>query len=130
MERPTAGTDERSAIPPIFFRRPRLLNAAVHHEYPLQPVPDPGFARTTNSVCLGMTEFVANRSPWSPSSVTKTTTISWSERTASGEQAAYVRTYPFIRRTGKERTKPLQRHEGDINIKILWVGGAWPQSIG
>ncbi len=42
---------------PLFYKRPRPLNAAVHRGLSLMPTSDFGFARSTNSVVLGATEF-------------------------------------------------------------------------
>ena len=57
MEQQAAGAAVRSADLPIFYRRPRPLNAVADQGWSLQPVTDFGFARATNSVVLGAAEF-------------------------------------------------------------------------
>src|ERR1700751_2552084 len=57
MERPAAGAERRSAVLPIFYHRPRPLNAVADQGRSLRPVTDFGFARSTNSVVLGAAEF-------------------------------------------------------------------------
>jgi hypothetical protein len=57
MERPAAGSERRSADLPIFYHRPRPLNAVADQGYSLRPITDFGFARATNSVVLGAAEF-------------------------------------------------------------------------
>jgi SapC len=56
VERPAAGAERRSAALPIFYHRPRPLNAVADRGCSLQPVTDFGFARATNSVVLGAAE--------------------------------------------------------------------------
>lgn len=55
----TAGAAPSGANMPIFYRRPRPLNAETDRELSLQRTPDYGFARATNSVILGAAEFPA-----------------------------------------------------------------------
>src|SRR6516164_8560556 len=53
----TAAGDGRQAALPIFYSRPRPLDATGDRGLSLQPVTDFGFARTTNSVLLGAAEY-------------------------------------------------------------------------
>ena len=57
MERPAAGAERRSADLPIFYHRPRPLNAVADQGRSLRPVTDFGFARATNSLVLGAAEY-------------------------------------------------------------------------
>jgi SapC len=52
----TADDGQRAALP-IFYSRPRPLDAVLDRGRSLQPVSDFGFARATNSVLLGAAEF-------------------------------------------------------------------------
>jgi hypothetical protein len=51
-----AGNGQRAALP-LFYNRPRPIDAAGDRGLSLQPVMDFGFARTTNSVLLGAAEY-------------------------------------------------------------------------
>src|SRR6516164_2928685 len=53
----TAAGDGRQAALPIFYSRPRPLDATGDRGLSLQPVTDFGFARATNSVLLGAAEY-------------------------------------------------------------------------
>ena len=53
----TAAGDGRQAALPIFYYRPRPLDATGDRGLSLQPVTDFGFARATNSVLLGAAEY-------------------------------------------------------------------------
>ena len=52
----SAGDGQRTALP-IFYRRPRPIDAVLDSGRSLQPISDFRFARVTNSVLLGAAEF-------------------------------------------------------------------------
>jgi SapC len=116
----------RTASLPIFYSRPRPLDAVADRGRSLRPVSDFGFARATNSVLLGAAEspravrsypiVFTSREPRVAVAVLG---LEGNENLFVGEDGrwreghyvpAYVRRYPFISRaTGNERAHPLRR---------------------
>jgi SapC len=108
----TAAGDDRHAALPIFYRRPRPLDAAGDRGLSLQPVMDFGFARATNSVLLGAAEYPRAMRNYpivftgsEPRVAVAVLGLEGNENLFVGEDGrwregdyipAYVRRYPFI----------------------------------
>jgi hypothetical protein len=107
-----AGLEAPQPTLPVFYRRPRPLNAGHDRGWSLLPTPDVRYARATNSVLLGAAEFApAMRSypivftSTEPRVAVAVLGLEGDENLFVGEDGkwregdyipAYVRRYPFI----------------------------------